>query len=405
MAQDSSTSNPLPLVDDDTLGQNGHGTRSDDRLADVRDDGSSLPTQFSGRARRQRRTPGPSRRKLHEVLGPEDSLGEGDSHLVVDVLPEDLAEVAFEKLREEVKWNTMYHRGGEVPRLVAVEGQVGEDGSFPVYRHPADESPPLSSWSPTVAAIREHVQQILDQPVNHVLIQLYRSGKDAISEHSDKTIDVVRGSSIVNVSLGAQRVMTLRAKKDWARLAAVGGSGDGGNTSQSEVTTPHATVDPTTVSTTTSSDSAVNAGIDGHGALKNNEDTPTESRQTQRIPLPHNSMFVMGPETNRRWLHGINPDNRPVKIKSEAERYQGGERISLTFRHIGTYLSKDEKVIWGQGAKGKAKEEAGSVISGSRADSQRLIDAFGEENQRSDFNWDKVYGEGSDVLHFSSSAL
>jgi alkylated DNA repair dioxygenase AlkB len=42
-----------------------------------------------------------------------------------------------------------------------------------------------------------------------VLIQLYRTGADYISEHSDKTIDVVRGSRIVNVSLGARRTMTL----------------------------------------------------------------------------------------------------------------------------------------------------------------------------------------------------
>lgn len=32
--------------------------------------------------------------------------------------------------------------------------------SFPVYRHPADESPPLSPFSPTVALIREHVQKV-----------------------------------------------------------------------------------------------------------------------------------------------------------------------------------------------------------------------------------------------------
>lgn len=86
--------------------------------------------------------------------------------------------------------------------------------SFPVYRHPADNSPPLSPFSPTVQLIRRAVEEALSHPVNHVLIQLYRDGKDAISEHSDKTIDVVKGSKIVNVSLGAQRVMTLRTKRD-----------------------------------------------------------------------------------------------------------------------------------------------------------------------------------------------
>lgn len=136
-------------------------------------------------------------------LGVGDRIGEGDSSLMLNVLPPELCDTAFKQMIDEVGWNVMYHRGGEVPRRVAVEGEIANDGSFPIYRHPADESPPLRQFSPTVAAIREHVENVLDHPVNHVLIQHYRSGADYISEHSDKTIDVVRGSKIVNVSLGA----------------------------------------------------------------------------------------------------------------------------------------------------------------------------------------------------------
>lgn len=196
--------------------------------------------------------------------------------------------------------------------------------------------------------------------MNHVLIQWYRSGSDHISEHSDKTIDVVRGSSIVNVSLGAQRVMTLRMKRDG-------------------IQTPQG---PT-------SDDSSSAG----GA----------PRVAQRIPLPHNSMFVLGPLTNAQWLHGINHDNRPLWTKSEKEQLEGGARISLTFRHIGTFLSRDEKLIWGQGASGKVKENAREVVHGGDM-AKRMISAFGEENQQSNFNWDEVYGDGFDVLHFKIPA-
>jgi len=136
--------------------------------------------------------------------------------------------------------------------------------------------------------------------VNHVLIQYYRSGKDYISEHSDKTIDVVQGSSIINVSLGAERVMVLRTKKDTLS--------SGNHGSASGASTP--------------------TGGDG-----------TTSRSAQRIPLPHASMFVMGLETNKQWLHGIPHDNRPFQTKSAAEQAEGGERISLTFRTIGTFLT------------------------------------------------------------------
>ncbi|KAG5637512.1 hypothetical protein H0H81_004338 [Sphagnurus paluster] len=316
---------------------------------------SSLPQSFTGRATRRQTTP---RTKPGPEMGVGDKLGAGDSYLVADVLPSDLAAVAFENMLTEVKWNTMYHRGGEVPRLVAVEGEVGDDGSFPLYRHPADESPPLSPFSPTVARIRDYVQKILEHPVNHVLIQHYRSGKDYISEHSDKTIDVVRGSNIVNVSLGAQRVMTLRQKVPKAPVAA-----------------PEASADADT------------------RAIK------PPPRPTQRIRLPHNSMFIMGPETNRRWLHGINHDNRAVSAKSPEELSYGGGRISLTFRHIGTFLTKDESRIYGQGATGKTREDARPVINGG-SQSEALIRAFGEENQRNDFDWERGYGKGFDVLHF-----
>ena len=241
--------------------------------------------------------------------------------------------------------------------------------SFPIYRHPADESPPLLPFSRTVSLIREHVQTVLNHPVNHVLIQHYRSGADYISEHSDKTIDVVRGSNIVNVSLGAQRVMTLRMKKDGAQQLP-------------------------------------------------NAETAT-SRPAQRIPLPHNSMFILGPETNKKWLHGINHDNRPFHQKGEEERYQNGERISLTFRHIGTFLTKDMSMIYGQGSTGIAdgdttenvmegqlkKADKKPVVNGMNEGNhdtpRKLIEAFGKENGQSDFDWDKWYGQGSNVLHFT----
>ncbi|KAG1729357.1 uncharacterized protein EDB91DRAFT_1159872 [Suillus paluster] len=281
-------------------------------------------------------------------IGVGDKIGEGDSSLVLDVLPPELCDTAFKQMIDEVDWNVMYHRGGEVPRRVAVEGEIADDGSFPIYRHPADECPPLRRFSPTVASIREHVEKVLDHPVNHVLIQHYRSGADYISEHSDKTIDVVRGSKVVNVSLGAQRVMTLRLKRDGVQQAG---------------------------------DSA----------------TP---RPSQKIPLPNNSMFVLGLDTNAKWLHSINHDKRPIHLKSSEEQFMSGERISLTFRHIGTFLSRDESRIYGQGARGKLCDEAHSVINGG-GEAAKLLEAFGKENQQSDFDWEEVYGEGSDVLHFN----
>lgn len=139
------------------------------------------------------------------------------------------------------------------------------------------------------------------------------------------------------------------------------------------------------------------------GPPRNGASPPEEEkapRASQRIPLPHNSMFVMGPETNKKWVHGINHDNRALKSKSPAELYNNGERISLTFRYIGTFLTADESKIFGQGAKGKKRETARPVVLGGK-EGGALIRAFGEENHRNDFDWDKNYGRGFDVLHFN----
>ncbi|KAI1793667.1 hypothetical protein LXA43DRAFT_1121820 [Ganoderma leucocontextum] len=305
-----------------------------------------------------------------DFLKPGETIAEGDSYILYEFLPPELAATAFENLRREVKWNTMMHRGGEVPRLVAVEGRVLEmGGHFPIYRHPADESPPCLPFSPTVERIRHQVEDLLHEPVNHVLIQHYRTGADYISEHSDKTVDVVRGSKIVNVSLGAQRFMTLRTKKD-------------------ALANPKADLDAVP------DDSAPPTPSDADKSKK---------RGAQRVPLPHNSIFVMGLETNARWLHSVRTDKRPLKVKNAAEQHQNGERISLTFRTIGTFLTEDEELIYGQGAKGKTREDARPVVRGG-AEAERLIVAFGAENHQSDFDWDANYGEGSDVLHFTTKA-
>lgn len=102
---------------------------------------------------------------------------------------------------------------------------------FPIYKHPVDSSPPLllphSQLNPNTRP------KVLQHPINHVLIQHYRSGTDMISVRSDKTIDVVTGS--------------------------------------------------------------------------------------------------MPPETNEEW---ISYDKRPLNHRDEAKRFQNGERINWTIRHI-----------------------------------------------------------------------
>jgi alkylated DNA repair dioxygenase AlkB len=287
------------------------------------------------------------------TLGPGDKIAEGDSSVQYDLLSTDESTTIFDELKREVAWQKMYHAAGEVPRLVAVQGSVDtRDGSKPIYRHPSDQSPPLLKFTPVVLKVKEASEKIIGHELNHVLIQLYRDGKDYISEHADKTLDIVPGSSIVNASFGARRTMRLRRKR-------------------------------------------------GVRDEKETEDTTAKvARETQRVHMPHNSLFVLGLTSNRRWLHGINADKRLPADRAADELAFGGERISLTFRRIGTFLSQDEKLIWGQGAKGKTKKDARPVLAGDANETQRLVDAMGRENQGEE-DGSVVYEGGFDVLHFA----
>ncbi|KAI4624714.1 hypothetical protein J4E83_004390 [Alternaria metachromatica] len=299
------------------------------------------------------------------VLGPGDHIAEGDSRIIHDFFPADffhpsepskpLRDTIFTQLYNEVRWQKMLHQQGEVPRLVCCQGAFGDDGSMPVYRHPSDQTLPLLRFSPKVHIIRKRAEALVGHPLNHVLIQLYRSGNDFISEHSDKTLDIAKGSSIVNVSFGSQRTMRLRTKK-----------------AESQAKPEEEEEDPSPASS---------------------------PRSTQRVHLPHNSMFTLGLLSNAKWLHGIQPDKRLPAERSETENAYGGIRISLTFRHIATYLDCRSTIIWGQGATSKTQRDAADIVANDEAESKRLITAFSRENHNVEFEWEKWYGEGFDVLH------
>ena len=290
------------------------------------------------------RTPGAMSQPLFGFAREQESEG---STIHYDLLPPDLSRTIFDHLLAEVEWETMRHQTGEVPRLVNCQGTISDDdgGKQPIYRHPSDETLPLHSWTSNVDVVRRAAEQVVGHELNHALIQLYRSGTDFISEHSDKTLDIVPGSKIVNVSFGAERTMRLRTKR-----------------------------------------------------ARSSENARGAQRTTHRVPLPHNSMLCMSLPTNAKYLHSIPADKRPAVELSEAEKANGGRRISLTFRQIGTFLDTDKSTIWGQGAPGKTREQAKPALSGDREESERLVRMFGEENAGSEYRED-IYAEGSNVLH------
>jgi 2OG-Fe(II) oxygenase superfamily len=347
-----------------------------------------------------------------------------DSALLADVVGAEHEEL-FEKVRDEVSWSEMFHKGGAVPRLVSIQGELQEIHfppqvvlcEEPVYRHPVDEQPPLRPFSPTVLKIRDAVVDRLRQHYrledhhligfNHILIQLYRSGNDYISEHADKTLDIAHHSPIVNVSLGATRTMILRPKKGQRAGASADTLLEGRNQN--------------------------NAG-------------DSVSATNARVRLVHNSMFVLGWNTNRECTHEIRRDKRMSSDKVSDELAFNSVRISLTFRNIATYLLHEkhvestcfpnrsgveasvngrdsplqnpEFVLYGQGATQRTRpaitsyedwrrcllhaqlHRTSEVENGDESAETLLLKSFSDEN-RSTVDWATLYGRGFDVLNFS----
>lgn len=255
-------------------------------------------------------------------------LGAGGTTLWCGALGEAIGEETFDEVQREVDWQVMFHRGGEVPRRVAIQG-LRADGAEPLYRHPVDEQPVMVDFTPRVEAIRRAVERRVGHRLNHCLLQLYRDGRDWIGEHADKTLDMVRPSKIINVSLGRTRAMILRAKKD------------------------------------------------------------AEVREVQRIPLPHASFLAMDLGTNRAMFHAIRQE---VVDRGDGPRISLTFRDIGTFWEpasgavwgVGATAATREEAAEEAAARALRTPEARRQLE--RAQAERLLQLFRDENQDPGFD-------------------
>jgi nicotinamidase-related amidase/alkylated DNA repair dioxygenase AlkB len=259
--------------------------------------------------------------------------------LVPDVLPAALADAAFEAVRGELPWAHMYHRGIAVSRLVATQAEIAPDGTAPIYRFPSDAQFRPDPWSPTMRLIRDALEATLAQRLNHAKAQLYSERSAHIGPHSDKTLDIEHDSFIVNLSLGATRVFVVQSKT---------------------------------------------TGL------------------TESVEMRHNSALLFDTRGNQLWTHAVPGCKKaPADLRAD-ELLHGGERISIVFRAIGTYLTADDR-LFGQGA---TVDATPTPVDHSRASTIALLDAFRAQNRQADeFDWQAAYGGGSNVVCLDPAVL
>ena len=219
----------------------------------------------------------------------------GDTELILNILPFKIKqEEVLNNMLKELKFDAFKGSLNEnLPRLQNLQANISAEGAIPIYRYPGnytgDEWETFSfQQSPTSLIIKDSVEDALlplhEQSMNHCVTNYYRDGKDFIDHHSDKDLDLNKNGVIVSVSLGGERVMELRRR--------------------------------------------------------------AEPKDITRILLPHGSMLMIGPKTNKQFTHSIirKPDFSVP-------------RISLTFRHVTTYLDRSTGMYFGQGVKLNSMQE------------------------------------------------
>ncbi len=246
-----------------------------------------------------------------------------DSYIIYDFLNDDYN---FDSIKESISWTTMNQFGSPVPRMVCIQALSRSDGSIPIYRHPVDSQPNTLPFNNFVNNLAKLLSNKFGCEFNHVLIQLYRNGNDYIGEHSDKTLDIVPGTPIVNYTIGATRFMQLKSK----------------------------TTD-----------------------------------EKHYIGLSNNSLFVLGLESNAKYYHLIKQDKRIPSEKLDEELVNSGQRISFTFRSIGTWLNPNGR-LEGIGAP--------NVTINSTNEKEEMIKAFSRENKESQYDRNLYYPNGFSII-------
>ncbi|MBL8605076.1 MAG: alpha-ketoglutarate-dependent dioxygenase AlkB [Myxococcales bacterium] len=264
----------------------------------------------------------------------------GDAALYTGRLAPHPAGSHFAAVDAEVAWQTALHRGGVVPRQMALQGEV-RDGVVPLYRHPLDFNPEMVPFTPAVEALRRAAEGLVGHPLNHALVQRYRDGRDWIGEHSDKTLDLVAHSKIVNVSLGRTRTMTLRPKRVGAAPA-----------------------------------------------------------ETERVPMVDGSLFVLGPASNAAWLHAI---TQARALEDDGPRISITLRHIGTFHDPRTGAVWGVGAPWARRADALAALDARPAPDreARRREAERMLACFRDENASEVYDPER-YAPGFEVLDLSA---
>lgn len=120
------------------------------------------------------------------------------------------ADDLFSTLRNEIEWRQeqikFYGQIHDLPRLTAWYGDPNK-----TYKYSGIEVN-STPWTPTLLLIKNKIESVSNVQFNSVLLNLYRSGADGVSWHSDDEPELGVNPVIGSVSLGEPRSFQLKHK-------------------------------------------------------------------------------------------------------------------------------------------------------------------------------------------------
>ncbi|MDX2130205.1 MAG: alpha-ketoglutarate-dependent dioxygenase AlkB [Chloroherpetonaceae bacterium] len=142
----------------------------------------------------------------------------------IQILPYDGETIYFGKVFDELKATALYNElllsvawehdvVKMMGRLITTKRKVAwmADGDFTyAYSHTEKKALP---WQPRVAEIKSFCESISGATFNSCLLNLYHSGDEGVTWHSDNEATLLPKGAIASVSLGAERKFRFKHKR------------------------------------------------------------------------------------------------------------------------------------------------------------------------------------------------
>ncbi len=160
--------------------------------------------------------------ELFAEANPEQNLLKRDGELydLGQLLDAPQAQLVFDELHASLPWQTevLPSRFSKVPEFFVLDRKLSlHSEALTHYRYSGDDKL-CQPWTPLLLKLKSQIEQRTQHQFNVCLANLYPDGKASMGWHSDNEAQLVRGSAIASLSLGAARDFDIKHKRSGEKL-------------------------------------------------------------------------------------------------------------------------------------------------------------------------------------------